>query len=326
MADLANRGGADYLAIDTGAEPSLVAPGAGCYVAGMDGTALDPTLERAIIVIGAPRSGTTMLANLLSAHPDLAYLEEPRLTWRYGNDSKSDLLRPADARPEVLRHVRGRFADAVRAAGRRRLLEKSPSNSLRMGFVERVLPGCLFIHVVRDGVDSVLSIRKFWELHAHGLPVERLGRRWRELDLLRAPHYAREVMRRAMPRAVSGWFGAPAWGPRIPGLDGLLRDLELLEVCCLQWRMCVEEACHHGRALPPGRYLEIRLEDLSPSLIDEVQGFCGLAPHPAVAQRFSADFDRAQLDGRRHRIEPRDLETIERWTGPTRRWLGQSAG
>ena len=127
-----------------------------------------PQLDRPIVVIGSPRSGTTLLGNLLGTHPLLSQVEEPRLTWKYGNDDKSDMLRAGDARPEVCQHIRRDFGKAVSDAGRERLIEKTPSNSLRMEFVDRVLPGCIFIHTVRDGVESVLSIRKFWEQYARG--------------------------------------------------------------------------------------------------------------------------------------------------------------
>jgi hypothetical protein len=42
-------------------------------------------LDRAIIVIDSPRSGMTLLGNLLATHPHLAHLEKPWLTWKYGN-------------------------------------------------------------------------------------------------------------------------------------------------------------------------------------------------------------------------------------------------
>ena len=113
---------------------------------------LELLLTQPIIVIGSPRSGTTLLGNLLECHPALAQLVEPRLTWKYGNDRKSDMLRPSDARPDVCQHIRDTFSRAVRDQGRERLVEKTPSNSLRMEFVEKVLPGfvCLCIPFVTD--------------------------------------------------------------------------------------------------------------------------------------------------------------------------------
>lgn len=288
-------------------------------------TSADLVLDRPIVVIGSPRSGTTLLGNLLGTHPLLAQLEEPRLTWKYGNDDKSDMLRASDARPEVCQHIRQKFTAAVRDAARSRLIEKTPSNSLRMEFVDRVLPGCIFIHTIRDGVESVLSIRKFWEQHARGVPKDKLVQRLKEIDLKRAPYYAKELLRRAMPKQLSSLVGKPVWGPRIPGIDGLVEDLQLLEVCCLQWRMCVEQACLYGRQLPPGRYLEVRLEDMSPALLRTVLEFCDLDMTPEVQAGFDQMFDEGLTTRRKTAADPSDLETIHRWIEPTMTWLGQGS-
>src|SRR3990172_3334542 len=100
----------------------------------------DSLLRKPIIIIGAPRSGTSLLLSVLGEHRRLAVLSEPRILWRWGNDAKSDLLRAEDARPEVCRHVRSAFADRVREQRRERFVEKTPSNALRPAFVERVFP------------------------------------------------------------------------------------------------------------------------------------------------------------------------------------------
>lgn len=285
---------------------------------------LEPELDRPIIVIGSPRSGTTLLGDLLQYHPRLAQLVEPRLTWKYGNDKKSDLLKPTDARPEVCQHIRRVFAKAVRDQGRERLLEKTPSNALRMEFVERVLPGCVFIHTIRDGAESVLSIRKFWQNHARGVRPSKVMERLKEIDLRRAPYYAKEIIRRTIPKPLARFVHHPVWGPRIPGIDGLLQDLDLLEVCCLQWRMCVELACDYGRRLPPGRYMECRLEEMSPELVTSILEFCQLETTHEIRAGFADYFDPKLTTRRRGQADPEDLATIRRWIGPTMAWLGQT--
>ena len=284
---------------------------------------LESVLDRPIVVVGSPRSGTTLLGNLLEYHPQLAQLVEPRLTWKYGNDRKSDMLRPADARPDVCRHIRDTFSRAVRDQGRERLVEKTPSNSLRMEFVEKVLPGCLFVHTIRDGYESVLSIRKFWQQHARGVRKDKLRERLGELDLRRAPYYAKEFLRRTLPASFSGLVGQPVWGPRIPGIDGLLQELDLLEVCCLQWRMCVEQACAYGRQLPADRYMECRLEAMSPELLSKVLEFCHLEKTPEMEKGFAEQFDPKLTTRRRQETNLEDMEVMRRWLEPTRGWLGQ---
>ncbi len=286
--------------------------------------AFDP-LHRPIIILGAPRSGTTFLGDILGVHRDLAYLVEPRLVWRYGNDAKSDMLRREDAREEVCRHIRGSFANFVRRAGRRRLLEKTPSNSLRPAFVDAVFPDCLFIHIMRSPIDSVLSIRRLWLDHASGIRTIAKGRvsqRAGEISPMRLPYYWRELVHRFLPRPVARLFGQNIWGPRLPAINCLLQEVDLLDVCALQWRSCIESTKHFGERLPEDRYLEIRLEDLSDQHLGRLFEFCGIDSDSTVWERFHRDHDPSLAHARRARAQPQEIDRILEWIEPTMRWIG----
>jgi hypothetical protein len=281
----------------------------------------DQLLERPIVIIGAPRSGTTVLGDIFKNHRKLAYLLEPRLTWRWGNDRDSDMLQVTDARENVVNHIRSNFAASVRESGRERLLEKTPSNSLRMPFVDRVLPGCLFVHVIRNGQDSVLSTLKFWQQFSGGVRSDKLIQRLKEISPRQIPYYAREFAKRIFPNSMAG---VRVWGPRLPGIEQLVRELGVLPACCLQWRMCVEAACQFGRSLPPTRYLECRLEDMCDDLIRQVHDFCELEQDPAVWDYFEKNYDPTMTGARRADATEEELETIRRWIEPTMQWLGYS--
>jgi hypothetical protein len=232
-------------------------------------------LDRPIFIIGAPRSGTTLLGKVMRQHRDVCYIEEPRMVWRYGNDSRSDMLKPEHARQGVIDHIRGRFGRQVRESGRIRLVEKSPSNALRMEFVDRVFPDARFIHIIRNGLDSVLSIRSLTEEFSGGVTHPRMvGRtlmRLREMSPRQYPHYAGEFLRRLLPARLAG---AREWGPRIPGLAAIAQELDPLEVSCLQWRLCVEAACHAVRAMPAHKYMDMRLDDVSAETVNEMLACC----------------------------------------------------
>ncbi len=285
----------------------------------------DPVLARPIIILGAPRSGTTFLSHSLAGHRDLAPLIEPRLTWRFGNDDKSDMLGASDARPEVIAHIRTRFAEQVRQAGRRRMLEKTPSNALRPAFVDRVFPDALFVHTIRHPVDCVLSIRSFWDRFSNGragIAPGRLGERMKEINLRRLPHYGKEVVRRLLPAWATPYVGRNVWGPRLPGIDGMLKELSVLDVCALQWRACVEATCRYGRTLPADRYMAFRLEDISPQTLGRITRFCGLDDDPEVQSRFMERFKPGKPSARRRDTDPQTVERILYWTEPTLKWLG----
>ncbi|MDJ0788663.1 MAG: sulfotransferase [Myxococcota bacterium] len=282
-------------------------------------------LERPIVIIGPPRSGTSLLMNVLGVHADVVHVNEPRLTWRYGNDGRSDWLRPEHATPAVREHIRREFAARVREGGGRRLVEKTPSNALRPAFVDAVFPDCLFVNILRHPYDTILSIRAGWEGKAagtKGIRVNRWRNRFRELDPRRAPHYAKELMRRTLPAPLAGVVGRPEWGPRLPGMQGLLVELSVLEVACLQWRACVEISCQYGRALPAERYLEIPLEELTRETMQRVLDFCALSSDEALWQRFESDVDRARAGSRREGASAEDLACIRGMVRPTAEWLG----
>jgi hypothetical protein len=227
---------------------------------------------------------------------------------------------PQDAREDVRQYIRVYFANFVRDAGAKRLLEKTPSNSLRPEFVATVLPDCRFIHIMRSPIDAIMSMYSHWVDHAYGTTGIRPGRlrkRMREISLQRLRFYTKEAVFRLAPKRVARALGRSVWGPRIPGIDGLLRDLDVLDVSALQWRMCVETAIHFGRRLPSDRYMEIRLEDLSLEVLRQVLAFCELEDDQDMFRVFDQSHDPKLAHGRRAQADPADIERILRWIEPT---------
>jgi hypothetical protein len=282
----------------------------------------DRVLERSIVVVGAQRSGTSFLGSLLASHPDLAYIGEPRLTWKYGNERKSDALCADDASPRVRQHIRATFAQMAIEMGGNRIVEKSPGNSIRMGFVEEVLPGCRFVHITRNGIDSVFSARSHWQRFSHGLQGKNWRTRIKELQLSRLPYYAREMAQRASPSWLEPVVGRGLWGVRIPGLQELARELDVLDVCCLQWRACVEAACQYGRRLPADRYFECRLEDMSMELVRSILDFCELRVAQEVIDHYDGVYTHGRTSKQKQEADPKEVERIMQWIEPTMQWLG----
>lgn len=284
----------------------------------------DHLLRQPIMVVGAPRSGTTRLGQLVSAHSTVCEVEEPRLTWRYGNDKKSDALRPDDARPEVIAHIRKRFAEQVRRAGKTRLLEKTPSNSVRLGFVLRALPDAKVIHIIRNGIDSSLSIRTFWQDSAHGTQHVMPGKwkeRLKEAKLRQVPYYGMEVLRRLAPKPLTKVVGQNLWGPRLPGLRGMVEELDLLEVAAIQWRSCVEAARSDGQQFAPQNYMEIKLEELDLEGFERILRFVDLDCEPAVLDNFKNIINPKLATARRSAATTEDLTALRKWIEPTMQWL-----
>jgi Sulfotransferase family len=147
-------------------------------------------------VVGAPRSGTTLLRLMLDAHPELAIPPEtyfiPRAVkaWRRAKRpgrAETPLAAYTDA---VTAHTRwpdfhldadayrrqleddppGKVADAIRAfyemyaekAGKPRWGDKTPFYVRKMETIHSVLPEARFVHLIRDGRGVTLSIKDLW--------------------------------------------------------------------------------------------------------------------------------------------------------------------
>lgn len=278
-------------------------------------------VTRPIVILGAPRSGTSLLCDLFDAHPDVLVLREPRLVWRYGNDRRSDQMRPAHARPEVVDHIHGSFSALLRERGVTRLVEKTPANSVRPGFVDVVFPDACYLHITRNGWAAVPSLRDFSLRRGSGFDgkqLRKLRRRLREAELSQAVHYLPELARR-----VSGRFDPRPvlYGPRLAGLGPVARELGQLEAAALQWRTCVDNAATFGRALASDRYLELQLERLDPDTITRMLEFCGVRVVDEVLTRFETSF-RPESGLRRPHLSAADRALIAPYVMPANAWLG----
>ena len=130
---------------------------------------LKPTLDAqaSIFIIGCGRSGTTLLGELIGAHPAVRYLYEPYDLWA-AIEPATDFLQ-LYSRGEhhclldtnsVTATARRRFRRLMSALSGSTLVEKNPINALRIGYLETVAPGARFVHIVRDGVEVARSIEK----------------------------------------------------------------------------------------------------------------------------------------------------------------------
>ena len=249
------------------------------------------------------------------------------MVWRFGNDAKSDFLRPQDARPEIVKHIKTSFAERLREQGRTRFLEKSPSNALRMAFIDAVFDDCRFIHIHRNPVDSILSINAQWRMLNHSVVLDHEGRRRlmtrvRNARLGQLPRYLREGLARVLP-SIRHVTGIPEWGPRIPGLAAVAGELGTLAASCMQWRVCVESACNYGDTLPGRRYFECKLETITEETIGRLLDFCDLSDAPESRDFFRNHFDGSLPSARRSAASSTELDEISQWTYATAPWLEQ---
>jgi hypothetical protein len=153
----------------------------------------EPSQHRWTFIVGCYNSGTTLLANLLGRHPEIASLpvEGQFLTEQLVTDyelgvprmwcQREDLFRLTehDAGPDVGRIKR---QWAMRAdTSRPIILEKSPPNSARTRWLARHFEPANFIVLVRNGYAVAEGIRRKAEPKhlPDGWPLEKCAWQWR---------------------------------------------------------------------------------------------------------------------------------------------------
>lgn len=218
-------------------------------------------LNHPIIIVAAGRSGSKLLRSIIGSHPETAYFpREINYIWRRGNIFyPTDELQPQHARPEVKQYIRGRFESFAQGSSASRIIEKTCANSLRVSFVHEVIPEATIVHLIRDGRAVAESARRRWSAPPEaGYLFEKL--RW--VPIPDVPFYGLRWLRYQVGRWQSADGAQTSWGPRFAGMDEVVREHSLIEVCGIQWRACVRTAEEQMKQLPAERVYTVRYEDL----------------------------------------------------------------
>jgi len=187
-----------------------------------------------VFIIGMPRSGTTLVEQILASHPQVFG----------GGEMKyfADGIREIEASryalyPDVASTMTGsHFADlgkrylteSLRLARRGALhvTDKMPSNFLFAGLIHLSLPNAPIIHTVRDPVDTCLSCfsKLFTDELNYTYDLAELGRYYRQYQLLMA-HW-----KRVLP---AGRIFDVHYEELVEDVEGLAR--RIVAHCGLEW-------------------------------------------------------------------------------------------
>ncbi len=124
-----------------------------------------------VFFVGFPRSGTTLMEQVLAAHPDVVTLDETDLLERQVVARARAMIGETDARddaivrslsPEQLAELRGAYLrEAARALGEDRgdrlLVDKLPMNITRLGLIRALFPDARVLVALRDPRDCCIS-------------------------------------------------------------------------------------------------------------------------------------------------------------------------
>lgn len=117
-----------------------------------------------IFLLGFPRSGTTLLEQILASHPEMVDLEELNLLGDAAQNWQADVQavsRLRDASAEDLRQAREGYWRAIAERGLdvngKILLDKQPLNTAKLPLIARLFPDAKIIFALRDPRDVLLS-------------------------------------------------------------------------------------------------------------------------------------------------------------------------
>lgn len=115
--------------------------------------------QRPVFIVGMPRSGTTLLEQILGAHPSVRALgERPGIFRAVRSFAADGLTWPGcltDCSVERLAGIaRTYLSDERIQAGDLRITDKMPGNVLHLGLVALLFPGARIIEATRDPMDA----------------------------------------------------------------------------------------------------------------------------------------------------------------------------
>lgn len=212
--------------------------------------------ERPLFVVGMPRSGTTLVAQILGSHPemknagelpDMATLAtewEARCATPPGKDALTHVDR---AQCEALAQ---RYLDTLAriAPTARRVIDKMPQNFLHLGLIAMLFPVARVIHCVRDPLDTCLScfFQDFGGDLAYTYDLGDLGFYYREYRRLMA-HWR---------EAIATPILEVRYEELVDGTEKVAR--EMVEFCGLEWDARCLEFHRHADAVATSSYMQVR--------------------------------------------------------------------
>jgi LPS sulfotransferase NodH len=231
---------------------------------------IDYQFDRPIILLASPRSGSTLLFETLKQSSNL---------WTIGGESHqvfeqfeafdpskgvchSNRLLPSDADAATAALIRKAFFANLRNADGEtfasgasnsgllpRLLEKTPKNALRVGFLDRIFPDALFIYLYRDPRENLSSIIEAWRSE-------------------------RFVTYRNLP----GWPGN--WSLLLPPGYEQLRGASLAKIAATQWYAANAYIMQDLESIDAARWTSVSYEELVSDTEATILRLCNFAGLP----------------------------------------------
>ncbi|WP_052177746.1 tetratricopeptide repeat-containing sulfotransferase family protein [Methylotenera sp. G11] len=151
-----------------------------------------------ILIIGMPRSATTLTEQIISSHPSVLGAGEVEF-WSDTVNSLHYILNSKSSYPECVQDMLPAHAKEIAATYESTLLkttgasaapvhitDKMPHNFMSIGLIATIFPNAKIIHTKRDPVDTCLSIffQHFNEHHSYAFDLSNLGFYYKQYERL----------------------------------------------------------------------------------------------------------------------------------------------
>ncbi len=250
----------------------------------MQGKAVRPDFDNLfyhpVIILAAPRSGSTLLFETLGEAPEFwtvggeshQFIEGLRPLHPVAGRIRSNRLTERHATDEIVNALRRRFARFLRDRDHRkfidhldiprlRFLEKTPKNALRQPFLDVVFPGARYIWLYREPRGNLSSMMEAWK-----------SGNW--VTYPRLP----------------GWYGLP-WSLLLPpGWEEMCAE-PLERVCAFQWEAANRMILDDLENLAPERWIACDYQSLvddPPASVGRICEFAGVTVDDRLAKRLAA--------------------------------------
>jgi len=213
-----------------------------------------------IIIIGAPRSGTNMLRDVLCSLPGVGTwpCDEINYIWRYNNAGHpSDEFLPEMATGKVRKYIEDQFLKIGKKFKLHTIVEKTCANSIRIGFVRKIFPDARFLFIYRNGIDASVSAQNRWRAK---LDIPYLLKKAQYIPPMDLPKYTLNYLKNRLHLIFSHEKQLETWGPKIKNLKQMAIELELIEVCGIQWNTCVLKTIQDLKLIPENKIYRVSYE------------------------------------------------------------------
>lgn len=262
-----------------------------------------------IILIGAARSGTKLVRDIIAGHPLIDKVPyDVNYIWKFGNeDLTHDELQVGRLNDKIRKKIIQSISRS--STGAPYLIEKTVSNCLRVPYVATVFPNAKFLHLVRNGFDAVESVFRQWNAPPN---LKYILQKTFTFPLLDAFSYGVFYGSTVIKKLIASHTKS-TWGVRYNGIDEDVRDKSLLEVCAIQWSRSVSGALNGLDNVPSQQKLTIQYEDFvvdAYSILEEVADFIDCDPAPFLQCLNLSTIRKSEIGKGMRSLNPAQIQSL----------------